>query len=347
MAEAYFEIDAAKVLEQYDLIREKTNADRVVFSTKTNYTVAQILAEHRKECHFSVHLLSEAEKTSNKRQILFFLQGTTSDELLALINHGVTSFVVDNPVDLETVKTIIQHSQVPITLFLRMRLAEKTIKTGHHFVYGFLSDGINRFIPELKKLKGIQTLGIHFHRKTQNINEWSYAFELGQILSRKTLDCIDVVNIGGGFPCVYKNYSVDVSESVFAKVRELKQWLEQEQIELWIEPGRFIAGPSTKLFCSIILVYKDTIVINASIYNGALDTYIVNTRLLVEGEVDEKNGRPFTIKGITPDSRDIFRYRVYLKDTPRIGDTLVFLNAGAYNFSTDFCSLKPLKTVVI
>ena len=43
---------------------------------------------------------------------------------------------------------------------------------------------------------------------------------------------------------------------------------------------------------------------------------------------------------------DLFRYRVFLKD-PKVGDKIVFLNAGAYNFATDFCGLKKLETVVV
>ena len=43
---------------------------------------------------------------------------------------------------------------------------------------------------------------------------------------------------------------------------------------------------------------------------------------------------------------DIFRYQVYLRD-PKAGDKLVFLNAGAYNFTTDFCNLEKMETVVV
>ena len=55
----------------------------------------------------------------------------------------------------------------------------------------------------------------------------------------------------------------------------------------------------------------------------------------------QEKGQAYTIKGMTPDSMDILRYRVFLKK-PKIGDKIVFLNAGAYTFSTDFCGLKKL-----
>ena len=115
-------------------------------------------------------------------------------------------------------------------------------------------------------------------------------------------------------------------------------------IKTIIEPGRFLAGPSTKLETEILTIYDNNIVVDASIYNGALDTLLIPTKLLVEDELEE--GKQFVIKGCTPCSMDIFRYDVKLKN-PKIGNKIVFLNAGAYNFSTDFCNLQKLDVVII
>ena len=111
-----------------------------------------------------------------------------------------------------------------------------------------------------------------------------------------------------------------------------------------IEPGRFISGPAIKLEAEIENIYNNNIVINCSVYNSAMDTFVVPIRLLVENE--KESGEAYTIKGCTPDSTDVFRYRVYL-DNPQVGDKIVFLNAGAYTYSTDFCELGKLETVVV
>ena len=68
---------------------------------------------------------------------------------------------------------------------------------------------------------------------------------------------------------------------------------------------------------------------------------------MVEGEIGKEKGQPFVIKGISPCSMDLFRYRVYLGAEPKVGDELVFLNAGAYNFSTDFCDLDKIETEIV
>jgi ornithine decarboxylase len=68
--------------------------------------------------------------------------------------------------------------------------------------------------------------------------------------------------------------------------------------------------------------------------------------MLVEGELSEnEDGIFFLIKGNSPTRDDIFRYKVKL-DNPKIGDKIIFLNAGAYNYTTDFFGYKKLKTEI-
>jgi ornithine decarboxylase len=44
---------------------------------------------------------------------------------------------------------------------------------------------------------------------------------------------------------------------------------------------------------------------------------------------------------------DLFRYRAYLSKKPEIGDAIIFANAGAYNFRSDFCSLEEIDTEIV
>ena len=296
---------------------------------------------------------------------MFFAQGWNDSDIKKILELGCNSFVIDNDSDLDILLNFIRgeefenkfNAKIKINIFLRMRLKEHTVHTGKHFVFGFYSDRVNQLIPSLRENKNIKMLGVHFHRKTQNVSEWSLKQELEQSLDKSTLETLDYVNIGGGIPYIYKNFRSGVIDSIFGKIQELREWLKNYNIKLIAEPGRFIAAPSVKLICYVNNIYGDNIIVNCSIYNSAMDTFIANIRLLVDGELEEKNdeqknktrehGIPFTIKGITPDSMDIFRYRVYLKGTPKIGDEIIFLNAGAYNFSTEFCRLEKLTTIVV
>ncbi|HPC10225.1 MAG TPA: decarboxylase, partial [archaeon] len=236
----------------------------------------------------------------------------------------------------------ISETNKKINLFLRMRLKEYTVNTGRYFVYGMYSSQINELIPKLKQNQNIQKLGIHFHRKTQNLSEWSLIRELEDSLSSETFKNIDFVDIGGGIPVSYKNTKAEMIQNVFEKINDLKQFLHQKNIKLIIEPGRAIAGPSGKLITHIKNVVDNTIIIDASVYNCSMDTIVSHIKLLVEGEDLEEKGQPYIIKGCTPASEDIFRYRVYFKKEkePKIGDQLIFLNAGAYIYYTDLFNLE-------
>ncbi len=338
---ARFILSRSKVIEQYNKI--KKISDIVSYSVKTNPIVAEILEEKTK-CFFSVHFMKSLNYIKDKKRIWFFAQAWNDKDLDILFENQVENFVVDNENDLEVLLDYISKNKKKINLLLRMRLKENTVKTGKHYVYGLYSSQVNKLIPELRENKNIGKLGIHFHRKTQNIGEWSLKYELSKSISDETMKNIDIVNIGGGMPVGYRNYNDNVEDLIFKKIKELKEWLNSYNIEMISEPGRFIAAPCAKLEAEIINIYDNNIVINCSVFNSAMDTFVADIRLLIENEL--KNGTPYVIKGCTPDSMDIFRYRVYLEN-PKVKDKIVFLNAGAYTYSTDFCNLDKLDTVIV
>ncbi len=340
---AQFILSKQIVLQRFQEISKVAN--EVSYSFKTNRDVGYILRDNT-NCSFSVHSPNAVDLLESPEKIWYFAQGWDDDEIKGVYDKGIRSFVVDNKNDLDLLLHFLGHINSKINLLLRLRLKEKTIHTGKHFVFGFFGQQINEMVPQLKNNPKISSLGIHFHRKTQNISEWDLRYELENVLEKETMYKIDCINIGGGVPTRYKNYSADVIESIFRKLIEFKNWLEEYDIKTIIEPGRFIAAPAVKLQTRIMNIYNGTIVVGCSVYNGAMDTFVTNIRLEVEGELTQEEGTPYTIKGKTPDSIDIFRYRVYLKN-PNIGDNVVFLNAGAYTYSTDFCLLEPLPTIVV
>ena len=336
ISKAKFVISKKKVLEQYKKAQNISNL--VSYSYKTNFDIGKIL-EKETDCNFCIHSLESLSQLKEKKRAWFFAQAWSNKEIEKLFQENVNKFVVDNINDLNLLVDNIKYKK--ISLLLRMRLKEHTVHTGKHFVYGFYSEQINKLIPKLRKNKNIEKLGIHFHRKTQNVSEWSLKQELKD--SIKCWDLIDIVDIGGGIPAEYKNYRSGVLEGIFKKILELKQWLNKKNIKMIVEPGRFIAASPVKLETNIVNIYDNNIVIDCSVFNAAMDTFVAHIRLKIKGE--KERGEAFTVKGCTPDSMDIFRYRVYL-DRPEVGNKLVFLNAGAYTYTTNFCNLPKLPVII-
>ena len=100
-----------------------------------------------------------------------------------------------------------------------------------------------------------------------------------------------------------------------------------------------------QLETEVISVYDGKIIVNCSVYQGNTDAIFQDAlKLIVKGELEK--GNEYLIKGKTPCSLDIFRYKVNLPEV-KVGDKIIFLNAGAYNFSTNFCRLNELKTEIV
>lgn len=340
-----FILSKKKVLSQYEKV--KSISDFVSYSSKTNPLVTPIL-EKQTGSLFSVHTTNELKHIKDLSRVVFLAQALNQNSIRDLISRKVKTFVVDNESDLNEIIKFLEGNDAQINLMIRLKLKENTIRTERYFVFGIDSAVVNSKIKEIRsndKIKNkINQLGIHFHRKSQNMAEWNLTYEISN--SIEVMDLIDVMCIGGGLPSDYANTNVDVIDSVFKKIIEFKDWLNKQNVKLMIEPGRFIAAPSVKLETEIIGMHENNIIVNASVYNSDLDALIVPVKLLVEGEVSKEEGSPFVIKGITPCSMDLYRYRVYLKN-PKVGDKLVFLNAGAYNFTTDFCDLDVIETEIV
>jgi ornithine decarboxylase len=348
MKQPKFILSKKIVIEQYNKVKQL--ADIISYSSKTNQEITRIL-EKDTDSLFSVHFVNELKHIQDKSRVIFLAQAWDQQQIKELVDMGIKQFIVDNESDLDMLITFLENKETKINLFLRIKLKENTIRTEKYFVFGINAETTNKRIKELRNNKNIEKLGIHFHRKTQNMAEWNLKYEIENILDKETIDNIDIINIGGGLPCEYANTNIKVLDSIIKKIKEFKKFLNNNNIGLIIEPGRFIAAPAIKLETEIIAIYENTIIVNASVYNSDMDAIIVPVKLLIENEIKKEDAikehiLPYIIKGITPCSQDLFRYKAYLKD-PKVGNKLTFLNAGAYNFTSDFCDLEKIETEII
>tara|TARA_Y100000310_G_scaffold340666_1_gene437248 strand:- start:767 stop:1801 length:1035 start_codon:yes stop_codon:yes gene_type:complete len=330
-----------RIKKQYDLLKEL--GVRISYSYKTNKEVGDLL--QKSDCQFSIHREEEIDMIDDKEKIWFFPQAQSEEEFVAILGQNVRKFVVDNEIDLRNLLSAARKSGRKVEISLRMRFLEHRVGSGRYFVYGLSAKRVNELIEELDSDKRVDGIGVHVHRKSQNVVEWNILDEIKDSLSEDSLSKIKTVNLGGGLPVKYKTYTSNVLPYIFEKIKEVSDFLKERGIETYIEPGRFIAAPAIELETRIKQVQGKTIILDCSIYNCALDTMVTGIRMLVKGELDEKEkGEFYLIKGNSPTRDDIFRYKVKLKD-PKVGDKIVFLNAGAYNYTTDFCGFEKLETI--
>ncbi|MBU5678585.1 MAG: decarboxylase [Candidatus Aenigmatarchaeota archaeon] len=335
---ARFILSRKKVLEQYRILSEIT--DIVGYNFKANKEVGKII-EKETNAPIVISSLNSIKEIEEKSRIIYILQGNNLDEIKSILKDGVKTFIVDNESDLKRLLSL----EKEINLFVRMKVREHTIYTGKYFVYGFHWKRLQELITKLRKNKNIKELGIHFHRKTQNVGEWFLKEEFNDVLTEDVTSAIDIINIGGGIPVEYANSKPNI-EVILEKIKEFKDFVNSLGIKLAIEPGRFIAAPPIKLEANVINAYEDNLILDCSVYNTCIDIILMNVKLLVEGE--KESGRyKYILKGYTPDSMDIFRYKVFFDEEKKIGDKIVFINAGAYNFYTEFNDLPRVPTIIV
>jgi len=335
---ARFILSRKKVLEQYNIL--KNFADIVGYNFKANKEVGRII-EKETEAPIIISSQNSLNEIEDKKRIIYIVQGDDKEFLKFCIMSGVNNFIVDNENDLKRLLSLEEE----INLLVRMKVREHTVYTGKYYVYGIHWKKIQEIIPELRKNKNIKTLGIHFHRKTQNVGEWFLKEEFLDVLNEDVINSIDLINIGGGIPVEYANSKPNINV-ILNQIKEFKEFVNEFGLKLAIEPGRFIAAPPVKLETNVINSYENNLILDCSVYNTCIDIILMNVKLLVEGE--KRFGKyKYLLKGFTPDSMDIFRYRVFFDEEKRIGDKIIFLNAGAYNFYTEFNNLPRLETIIV
>jgi ornithine decarboxylase len=345
MSAAKFILSKERVLEQTKKLIDL--GLKVSYSYKTNREVGNILQESLSEVDFSIHAEEELEMIKGKSKIWFFTQAESEEELKEILQKQIKNFVIDNEIDLKRILKVISENKIKINISFRMKFQEHRIGSGKYFAYGISSKKVNEIIETIKNNEYINQIGVHIHRKSQNTSEWEIVEELKDSLSDQILEKIEFVNLGGGLPSEYRSYTSKVIPYIFQKLKDAKDFLNKYNIQTIIEPGRFIAAPAVKLETEIIQIQDQNIIVNTTLYNCALDTLIGQHKMLVEGELEkEDEGEYYLIKGNSPTRDDIFRYKVKLKN-PLVGDKIRFLNAGAYNYTTDFFGYKKLSTQVI
>ena len=340
-----FILSKQKLLNQVKLLENL--GLKISYSYKTNKEVGNILQQIAPQINYSIHTKEEIEKIKDKSKISFFTQAESTEELKQILLTGIKTFVIDNEIDLQRILEAIKQTNTKINISLRMKFQEHRIGSGKYFVYGMPSKKINEIISQIKNNPDINQLGIHIHRKSQNTSEWEIKEELGDSLAKESLERINTLNLGGGLPVEYRSYTSKILPYIFQKLTDTKNFLDKHNIQTIIEPGRFLSAPCIKLQTKIIQIQNKNIIINTTIYNCALDNILTGTKMIIEQELSEnQEGNYYLIKGNSPTRDDIFRYKVKLVN-PKIGDKITFLNAGAYNYTTDFFGYKKLETKII
>lgn len=254
--------------------------------------------------------------------------------------YGVDRYAADSFEELEKISQTAPGSRI----YIRMNVND----TGSVFKFSekFGTDK-HTVAPLLLRAKelGLEPYGVSFHVGSQasNPRAWAEAIEeLAPILAE--LDeangiKIQMLNIGGGFPCAYASMEAALTLEEIAKHTYEAYAKLPYKPYVMLEPGRGIIAETGILVASIIARIERRentwLFLDAGVYRGLFETmaYQGSTRYRVSSLRPSYNAgeKLFALAGPTGDSPDVITREALLPQDLNVGDKLIFHDIGAYS----------------
>jgi len=258
-------------------------------------------------------------------------------------DYGVDRFAADSFSELEKISVNAPGARVYV----------RTIANEAGSVFKFSEKfGVEKenIIPMLKRAAelGLRPYGISFHVGSQasNLKAWGNSLELIRPIVEKLKKegiNIEVINIGGGFPCnsyTSSGQTFTLEDIAYYTLKQFKKF--PPHLKLILEPGRGIIADTAVLITSVIAKIerreRTWIFLDAGVYNALFEAmaYQGSTRYKINSlRLSNESGEAmFSLAGPTGDSPDIIAREVLLPRDIEIGDKLLIHDVGAYTLTT-------------
>src|SRR3989338_2305944 len=290
-------------------------------------------------------------------KVLYVNPTISGQEVRYALKEGISQFIIDSEQQLALISDA--KPTAPLSILVRIKPDEqkhKGLLYQEHPSFGVSPKKALSILLTCAKLPVVKKVGIHLHTATQNTDAAGWLAALRRIepiiarLQKKDIS-FEYLDLGGGFPIPYAN---NRSFSIETLVKVIKKPLKKFKglfptMKLILEPGRFLVGPAGILVTRVIQVGDQRkvriLTVDASFYNASMDTLRIGLQLPLLTNARGPLGH-HAIRGNTPDGMDVFRDKVSMPKAG-VGDIIIFLNAGAYTFSSDFCDLEKPKVEVV
>jgi ornithine decarboxylase len=331
------------ILEKYKKFQECFPGADIHFAMKANSEseVLRVLTDAGSGFEVaSVHeleLLKEHNVAPEK--IVYGTSVKPISHIKEFVAYGVDRFSCDSSPELEKIAAAAPGSQV----YIRMNVND----AGSVFKFSekFGTDRPN-VVPLMKRAVdlGLRPYGISFHVGSQASNPHAWAEAIESLVEpldelKESGITIDIINLGGGFPCTYdstiKEITLEeIAEHTYAAYKKLPY-----HPKLILEPGRGIIADAGVLIADVIgrIERRENtwLFLDAGVYNGLFEAmaYQGSTRYKVRSIRTSYNAGEtlFALAGPTGDTPDVITREALLPSDMDVGDRLIFYSAGAYS----------------
>lgn len=315
------------------------------FACKANSNVAVI--RHLREMGSGLEIVSEGELMRalragfDPKKIVSTGVGKQKSEIAACLRAGILQFNVESIPELERINGV--AGEVGIKAQVAFRLNPDIGGGGHEKIttgrktdkFGIVADMMEEAYSLAEKLPHTEPAGLHMHIGAQvfQVERFKDAFErLREVVLelRGNGHAITRLDIGGGFPIVYKDEQLLDLDYYARWVNEIIVPLNTEIV---MEPGRFLVGNAGVLLSEVLYVKetpaKDFLIIDAAM-NDLIRPALYDSYHGIEPvRRSDALRTKYDVVGPVCESGDTFTKDRELPQMEQ-GDLIVIRSAGAY-----------------
>lgn len=274
---------------------------------------------------------------ANPSNITFSAPSKRHEDIEIASKFGVKYFAFDSE---EEIKKIVNITSNAI-LFARVAVENKNAAFNLTSKFGMYEDYFYYILQQAKKNEW-KIQGLTFHVGSQNtaISSWQHALRRVTKLIEMAEDMgtkISYLNIGGGIPAQYTNKIKPVSfyiDSIVTLCNKMKKKF--QGVKIMVEPGRSLCANTMALATKIIDIkpYKNPplLVVDTGVFNGIIEPIEHFEYPIYTKHIKSSNKKRFSVAGFSCEGYDIISQDVLLPRSINIGDSLIFMYAGAYTF---------------
>lgn len=341
----FFLFSKKKIIENYNQFRKLFPKSTIHYAMKANseLEVLKVLAEtgasFEVASKYELEMLKKLKVPAQK--MIYGTSVKPASHIKEFYKYGVRRFACDSFPEIEKIAANAPHSKVYV----------RTIANDSGSVFKFsekFGTDPASIIPLLSRAKelGLHPYGISFHVGSQasDPKAWAAVLEVLRSIIEDLQEMgitLDVLNLGGGFPCQYAVGEVptiqEITEYTLEQYRKLPY-----QPKLILEPGRGIIANAGIAVASVIArierLGSTWLFLDLGVYNGLFETmaYQGSTRYPISSlrPVGNAGEFLFELAGPTGDSPDVITREALLPQDINIGDKLIIHQVGAYGLTT-------------
>lgn len=340
----YFAFSLNKVRDTYAEFATHFPDSIVNFAMKANAEPEILQALYEAGANFEVASVHEMDMLKRLdipgSKMIYGTSVKPASHIRAFAEHGVERYAADSIEELEKIANNAPGSRVYI------RVTVNDAGSVFKFSEKFGTEKRNA-IPLLLRAKELDLIpyGISFHVGSQasNPRAWAEAIEelvpvLTELDEKHNLK-IQMLNLGGGFPCAYATTEVPLTLEEIAKHTYEAYAKLPYKPYIMLEPGRGLIATSGVLVASVIGRIERRehtwLFLDAGVYNGLFETmaYQGSTRYRISSMRPsfDAGEKLFALAGPTGDSPDVITREALLPEDMNVGDKLIFHDVGAYS----------------